>query len=558
MGIFSKFSFGLKKTRDKMNNALDDMFDSYDDFEDGLFTELEEILVMGDVGMKTAFDITEELKARVAKQKIKSPSEAKGELMDIVADMLYGGEDMGLVTIPSIILMIGVNGVGKTTTIGKMAAMYKSQGKKVILGAADTFRAAAIEQLEEWANRAGVDIVKHKEGADPAAVIFDTIAAGKAREADIIICDTAGRLHNKKNLMEELAKIYRVIDKQLPYSDREVLLVLDATTGQNAVNQAREFKEVADITGIVLTKLDGTARGGVVLAIKNELKIPVKFVGVGEKLDDLQPFNPRAFANGLFAEITDKHEEEIERNEQIAFSQNTYDNLADGGDDAEELDMAEVFADVADAFAALQEETADDTAASDLDAAAQADVAEETEEVLTQEAPDEEVFAGKGTPVEEEIPAEKEVSVEAIPAAEEEAPAEVIPEAEEEAPVETIPAAEEVSVEAIPEAEEEVPVEAIPEEKEEAPEAVEFIPAAFAAAADIAPAAPVDVSEMVAAAQKSVEAEAEKPAQATAAQPKPAAPVVPAQPKPAERKDAPQDDGKKKRRGLFGLFGRNS
>ena len=205
MGIFSKFSFGLKKTRDKMNNALDDMFDSYDEFEDGLFTELEEILVMGDVGMKTAFDITEELKARVAKQKIKSPSQAKGELMDIVATMLYGGEDMGLITIPSIILMIGVNGVGKTTTIGKMAAMYKAQGKKVILGAADTFRAAAIEQLEEWANRAGVDIVKHKEGADPAAVIYDTIEAGKAREADIIICDTAGRLHNKKNLMEELA-----------------------------------------------------------------------------------------------------------------------------------------------------------------------------------------------------------------------------------------------------------------------------------------------------------------------------------------------------------------
>ena len=200
--------------------------------------------------------------------------------------MLEGGEDMGLVTVPSIILVIGVNGVGKTTTIGKMAAMYKAQGKKVILAAADTFRAAAIDQLQVWADRAGVDIVKHKEGADPAAVIFDTISAAKAREAEIIICDTAGRLHNKKNLMDELAKIYRVIDRELPYSDREVLLVLDATTGQNAVNQAREFMSVAELTGIILTKLDGTARGGVVLSIKNELKIPVKFVGVGEKIDD--------------------------------------------------------------------------------------------------------------------------------------------------------------------------------------------------------------------------------------------------------------------------------
>ena len=212
-----------------------------------------------------------------------------------------------MITVPSVILVIGVNGVGKTTSIGKMAAMFKAEGKKVILGAADTFRAAAIDQLEIWADRAGVDIVKHKEGADPAAVVFDTIAAGKARNADIIICDTAGRLHNKKNLMEELAKIYRVIDRQLPYADREILLVLDATTGQNAVNQAKEFKDVAEITGIILTKLDGTAKGGVVLAIKNDLKVPVKFIGVGEGIDDLRPFNPKAFAEGLFEE--DKDEE---------------------------------------------------------------------------------------------------------------------------------------------------------------------------------------------------------------------------------------------------------
>lgn len=207
-------------------------------------------------------------------------------------------------------MVIGVNGVGKTTSIGKMAAMYKQEGKKIIVAAADTFRAAAIEQLEIWTQRAGVEIVKHKEGADPAAVVFDTISAGKARGADIIFVDTAGRLHNKKNLMDELAKIYRVIDRELPYSDREVLLVLDATTGQNAVNQAKEFKDTAEITGIILTKLDGTARGGVVMAIKNDLTVPVKFIGVGEQIDDLQPFDAAAFAHGLFDVDLDEEDEE--------------------------------------------------------------------------------------------------------------------------------------------------------------------------------------------------------------------------------------------------------
>lgn len=308
-GIFKKFNFGLKKTRNKMAGAIDEMLDSFDTFEDDLFVELEEILVMSDVGVQTAVEITEELRDRVKKEKLKSTKQVKDEIKNIVAEMLDGGEDMGLITQPSIILVIGVNGVGKTTTIGKMAAMYKEQGKKVILGAADTFRAAAIDQLEIWAQRAGVDIIKHKEGADPAAVIFDTIGAGKARMADILICDTAGRLHNKKNLMEELRKIYKVIDRELPYSDREVLLVLDATTGQNAVSQAREFMQVADITGIVLTKLDGTARGGVVLAIKNELKIPVKFIGVGEGIDDLQPFNPKMFAESLFNDLPEGYKE---------------------------------------------------------------------------------------------------------------------------------------------------------------------------------------------------------------------------------------------------------
>ncbi len=311
MGIFKKFSLGLKKTRESMAGAIENMLHSYKDIDEELYEDLEEILVMGDVGVTTASEIVEKLKDRVKEKNIGTPAKVKGEIKEIVAEMLKGEEEMSLITMPSVILVLGVNGVGKTTTIGKMASMYKAQGKKVILGAADTFRAAAIEQLEVWAERADVDIVKHKEGADPAAVVYDTIQAGIARNADIIICDTAGRLHNKKNLMDELAKIYRVIDKELPYSDRESLLVLDATTGQNAVNQAREFKNVAEITGIVLTKLDGTARGGVVLAIKNDLRVPVKFVGVGEQIDDLQPFNPMAFADGLFdAEVTHDEEED--------------------------------------------------------------------------------------------------------------------------------------------------------------------------------------------------------------------------------------------------------
>lgn len=323
LNIFKKFNFGLKKTRDNISGKIDEVISENEDITDQLYDDLEEILIMGDVGMNTSAEICEKLREYVSKHHLKKSSQVKGAIKEIVSEMLEGGEDMGLITMPSIILVIGVNGVGKTTTIGKMAAMYKAQGKKVILGAADTFRAAAIDQLEEWANRAGVEIVKHHEGADPAAVVYDTIQAGIARDADIIICDTAGRLHNKKNLMDELAKIYRIIDKELPYNDRESLLVLDATTGQNAVNQARDFKNVCEITGIVLTKLDGTAKGGVVLAIKNDLKVPVKFVGVGEKIDDLQPFNPKAFADGLF-------DNEVKHDEDNMFIDNeTEDNKAE-------------------------------------------------------------------------------------------------------------------------------------------------------------------------------------------------------------------------------------
>ncbi len=300
MGFFQKISQGLKKTRDNMAGMLNSVFTSFAKIDEELFEELEEILVMGDVGMPTAQRITEELRKRVKKEGIKDPEQVRVALQEIIAEMLSGGEELVLETKPSIILMIGVNGVGKTTTIGKLASRFKSEGKKVILGAADTFRAAAIEQLEVWANRADVDIIKHKEGADPAAVIYDTISAGKARGADVIICDTAGRLHNKKNLMAELNKISRIIERELPDASKEVLLVLDATTGQNAVNQAKEFRETAGITGIVLTKLDGTAKGGVVLAIRENLGIPVKFIGVGEQIDDLQPFVPADFAAALF------------------------------------------------------------------------------------------------------------------------------------------------------------------------------------------------------------------------------------------------------------------
>lgn len=302
MGFFKKLNQGLKKTRDNMSGAINAALYGKNEIDDDFYDELEEILVMGDVGVNTAMEIVEKLRDAVFKKNLRRAKDVKKEIKSIVADLLSGGEEIDMITVPSVILVIGVNGVGKTTSIGKMAAMFKEEGKKVILGAADTFRAAAIDQLEIWADRAGVDIVKHKEGADPAAVVFDTIEAGKARNADIIICDTAGRLHNKKNLMEELAKIYRVIDRQLPYADREILLVLDATTGQNAVNQAKEFKDVAEITGIILTKLDGTAKGGVVLAIKNDLKVPVKFIGVGEGIDDLRPFEPRDFAESLFEE----------------------------------------------------------------------------------------------------------------------------------------------------------------------------------------------------------------------------------------------------------------
>lgn len=302
MGFFNKIKEGLKKTRDAVIGQIDSMLKSFTKIDDELFEELEELLVMGDVGVPTAEKICEELKKRVKKEGIKNPNEIHRLLEETVSDMLRGGEELDLSTTPSIILVIGVNGVGKTTTIGKLANHLTKQGKKVILAAGDTFRAAAIEQLEIWADRSHCEIIKQNEGSDPAAVIYDAISAAKARHADVIICDTAGRLHNKKPLMDELAKINRIIDRELPDALKEKLLVLDATTGQNAVNQAEQFSLATGITGIVLTKLDGTAKGGVVLAIKEGLGIPVKYIGVGEQIDDLQPFDADDFAKALFAQ----------------------------------------------------------------------------------------------------------------------------------------------------------------------------------------------------------------------------------------------------------------
>ncbi len=305
MGFFQKIKDGLKKTRESVMTQINTMLNSFTKIDEELFEELEELLIMSDVGMVTEERICDDLRKEVKRQGVTDPQKIGDLLEETIIGLMNNDEELHISTKPSIILVIGVNGVGKTTTIGKMAAELKSRGKKVLLAAADTFRAAAIEQLEIWAQRAGCDIVKQQEGSDPAAVVFDAISAAKARGADVIICDTAGRLHNKRHLMDELAKINRIIDRELPDADKEVLLVLDATTGQNALNQAREFQNAAGITGIVLTKLDGTAKGGVVIAISNELDLPVKYIGVGEQLDDLQPFNSKEFARALFTKEKD-------------------------------------------------------------------------------------------------------------------------------------------------------------------------------------------------------------------------------------------------------------
>ena len=300
-GFFSRLVSGLTKTRDNIVSGMDSIFHGFSHIDDDFYEELEETLIMGDLGVHTTMEIIEDLKEKVKEQHIKEPIECRELLIDSIKNQMDVGETAyEFENRQSVVFVIGVNGVGKTTTIGKLAGKFHAQGKKVILGAADTFRAAAGEQLKEWANRAQVEMIGGQEGSDPAAVVYDAVAAAKARKADILLCDTAGRLHNKKNLMEELKKINRVIDREYPDAYRETLVVLDATTGQNALAQAKEFNEVTDITGVVLTKMDGTAKGGIAVAIQSELGIPVKYIGVGESIDDLQKFNADEFVNALF------------------------------------------------------------------------------------------------------------------------------------------------------------------------------------------------------------------------------------------------------------------
>ncbi len=300
-GFFKRLVSGLTKTRDNIVSGMDSIFHGFSRIDDDFYEELEEILIMGDLGVRATMDILASLKDKVREQHIKEPAECRQLLIDSIREQMDVGETAyEFENQTSVVFVIGVNGVGKTTTIGKLAGKLKGQGKKVMIAAADTFRAAAGEQLKEWADRAGVDMIGGQEGADPAAVVYDAVAAAKARKADVLLCDTAGRLHNKKNLMEELKKINRVIDREYPEAFRETLVVLDATTGQNALAQAREFNEAADITGVILTKMDGTAKGGIAVAIQAELGIPVKFIGVGESIDDLQKFDSGEFVNALF------------------------------------------------------------------------------------------------------------------------------------------------------------------------------------------------------------------------------------------------------------------
>ena len=300
-GFFSRLVEGLNKTRENIVSGMDSIFSGFSAIDEDFYEELEETLIMGDLGIQTTMSVLEDLRKKVKEQHIKEPAECKQLLIDSIREQMDLGENAyEFENRKSVVLVIGVNGVGKTTSVGKLAGQLKDEGKKVILAAADTFRAAAIEQLTEWANRAGVEIIAQQEGSDPAAVIYDAVAAAKSRQADVLICDTAGRLHNKKNLMEELRKINRIIDKEYPDAYRETLVVLDGTTGQNAMAQAKQFMEVADITGIILTKLDGTAKGGTAVELHNGLKYTAKYVGVGEKIDDLQKFNSEDFVTALF------------------------------------------------------------------------------------------------------------------------------------------------------------------------------------------------------------------------------------------------------------------
>lgn len=318
MGIIAKIAAGLKKTKDNFLGRLKKIFNSFTKIDEELFEELEEAMIMSDIGVETSEEICDRLRKMIKERGITDPNEIMELIQEVIGDMMGDDTGLDLTQSPAVIMVIGVNGAGKTTTIGKLCYQFKKEKKKVLVAAADTFRAAAIDQLEVWTERAGVDIVKHAEGSDPGAVVYDALEAAKARNCDVVIIDTAGRLHNKKNLMDELAKINRIIDNKAGDCSREVLLVLDATTGQNAVNQAKLFSETAPITGIVLTKLDGTAKGGIVISIKNELGIPVKLIGVGEKIDDLQPFDSRSFVQALFSDADFEEDDEAEEKTELS------------------------------------------------------------------------------------------------------------------------------------------------------------------------------------------------------------------------------------------------
>ena len=403
MGFFSKIKEGLQRTRDAMMQKMQTIINSFTKIDEDLFEQLEETMIMSDMGVETSVEICDRLRKLVKERGVKEPAKIMDLIEEVISDMLGEETELDLSTKPSVIMVIGVNGAGKTTTIGKLCHQFKSDGKKVLVAAADTFRAAAIDQLEVWTERAGVDIVKHAEGSDPAAVVFDAITAAVARECDVLIIDTAGRLHNKKNLMNELAKINRILEQKAEGCSVETLLVLDATTGQNAVSQAKLFNEVAKITGIVLTKLDGTAKGGIIVSIKNELGIPVKLVGVGEKIEDLQRFNNADFIKALFDHSDDAKLEEKEISEEIPAEEEAV---------PEEVPVEEE---------AVPEEVP-----------------------AGEEAVPEEVPAGEEA-VPEEVPAEEEAVPEEIPAEEESVPEEVS--AEEETVPEEVPVKEETVLE---------------------------------------------------------------------------------------------------------------
>lgn len=414
MGFFNKIAEGIKKTRDSIMGGLNRLLNSFTKIDENFFDELEETLIMCDIGVQTSEDICSALRAKVKEEGITSPDEIRAALKDIIADMLGEDKKLDTSTKPSVILVIGVNGAGKTTTIGKLAAKFKNEGKNVIVAAADTFRAAAIDQLQVWTERAGVDIVKHSEGSDPASVVYDAVAAAKARGADIVICDTAGRLHNKKNLMDELKKITRICYQQADGCSIETLLVLDATTGQNAVNQAKLFSQTADITGIVLTKLDGTAKGGIIISIHRELGIPVKLVGVGEKIEDLQEFNAHDFAEALFisdSEFEGNYEPITDNGGIEADESESKESIEAADENTEEMTENNAEADIFES----EEEAAAETAETESDIADD----EPEEEVVSEEEPAEETAPEESTeeePAAENAPEEEAPEEEALPA----------------------------------------------------------------------------------------------------------------------------------------------